>query len=82
MNSSISAQRSATLRRSQPEIRIGRADADLRPLEPFPQVPQSRYPAAADPGPVNPEDNRRVSVYPQVEIEPTANVCPSGPQAD
>src|SRR5690242_18930128 len=34
-------------------------DADLRPLEPLPQAPQSRYPAAAHPGPMNPEDNRR-----------------------
>ena len=35
--------------------------------------------AAADPGPVNPEDRRRLHVYPQVEVEPTADVCPSGP---
>ena len=26
------------------------SDADLRPLEPLPQTPQSRYPPAADPG--------------------------------
>ena len=58
------------------------SDADLRPLEPFPQAPQSRDPPAADPGPVNPEDNRRFSVYPQVEVEPTADVCPSGPARD
>src|SRR5438132_1083649 len=58
------------------------SDADLRPLEPLPQAPQSRNPAAADPGPVNPEDNRRLSVYPQVEVEPTADVCPSGPARD
>ena len=58
------------------------SDADLRPLEPLPQAPQSRDPAAADPGPVNPEDNRRLSVYPHVEVEPTANVCPSGPPRD
>src|SRR5712691_10042652 len=58
------------------------SDADLRPLEPFPQAPQSRDPPAADPGPVNPEDNRRLSVYPQVEVEPTADVCPSGPARD
>ena len=57
-------------------------DADVRPLEPFPQAPQSRDPAAADPGPMNPEDNRRLSVYPQVEVEPTADVCPSGPARD
>src|SRR6478736_4982283 len=57
-------------------------DADLRPPEPLPQAPQSRYPAAADPGPVNPEDNRRLSVYPHVEVEPTANVRPSGPSRD
>jgi hypothetical protein len=31
---------------------------------------------------MNPEDNRRLSVYPQVEVEPTANVCPSGPSRD
>src|SRR5947208_2972805 len=37
---------------------------------------------ATDPGPVNPEDNRRLSVYPQVEVEPTADVCPSGPARD
>jgi hypothetical protein len=58
------------------------SDADLRPLEPLPQAPQSRYPAAADPAPMNPEDNRRLSVYPHVEVEPTANVCPSGPSRD
>src|SRR5262245_46875300 len=56
--------------------------ADLRPLEPFPQAPQSRDPSAAGPGPVNPEDNRRLSVYPQVEVEITADVCPSGPARD
>src|SRR3984957_8931919 len=58
------------------------SDADLRPLEPFPQAPQSRDSPAADPGPVNPEDHRRLSVYPQVEVEPTADVCPSGPARD
>jgi len=31
---------------------------------------------------VNPEDNRRLSVYPQVEVELTADVCPSGPARD
>ena len=40
------------------------SDADLRLLEPFPQAPQSRDSPAADPGPVNPQDNRRLSVYP------------------
>ena len=54
------------------------SDADLRPLEPFPQAPQSRDSPAADPGPVNPEDNRRLSVYPDVEVESTADVCPPG----
>src|ERR671914_1034509 len=58
------------------------SDADLRPLEPLPQAPQSRYPSAADPGPMNPEDNRGLSVYPHVEVEPTANVCASGPSRD
>jgi hypothetical protein len=58
------------------------SDADLRPLEPLPQAPQSRYPAAAHPGPMNPEDNRRLSVYPHIEVEPTADVCPSGPSRD
>ncbi len=58
------------------------SDADLRPLEPLPQAPQSRDPAAADPGPMNPEDNLRLSVYPHVEVERTANVCPSGPARD
>src|ERR1700728_1071108 len=57
-------------------------DADLGPPEPLPQAPQSRYPPAADPGPVNPQDNRRLSVYPHVEVEPTADVCPSGPSRD
>jgi hypothetical protein len=57
-------------------------DADLRPLEPFPQAPQSRDSPAADPGPVNPEDNWRLSVYPQVEVESTADVCPSDPARD
>ena len=50
------------------------SDADLGPLEPFPQAPQSRDSPAADPGPVNPEDNRRFSVYPQVEVESTADI--------
>jgi hypothetical protein len=58
------------------------SDADVRPLEPLPQAPQSRDPTAADPGPVNPEDNRRVSVDPHVEVEPTANVRPFGPSRD
>jgi hypothetical protein len=58
------------------------SDADLRPLQPLPQAPQSRYPAAADPGPMDPEDNRRISVYPHVEVERTANVRPSGPARD
>src|SRR5580704_2251373 len=58
------------------------SDADLRPPEPLPQAPQSRDSPAADPGPVNPEDNRRLSVYPQVEVEFTADVCPSGPARD
>src|SRR5215510_7112019 len=58
------------------------SDADLRPLEPLPQAPQSRDPSAADPGPMNPEDNRRVSVYPHVEVEPTADVRPSGTARD
>jgi hypothetical protein len=31
---------------------------------------------------VNPEDNRRLSVYPQVEVEFTADVCPSGAARD
>jgi hypothetical protein len=31
---------------------------------------------------MNPEDNRRLSVYPHVEVEPTADVCPSGPVRD
>src|SRR5690348_5290640 len=57
-------------------------DADLRPPEPLPQAPQSRYPPAADPGPVNPQDNRQLSVYPHVQVEPTADVCPSGPYRD
>src|SRR5215467_12039852 len=58
------------------------SDADFRPPEPLPQAPQSRYPPAANPGPMNPEDNRRLSVYPHVEVEPTAHVCPSGPPRD
>src|SRR5213076_2928717 len=58
------------------------SDANLRPLEPLPQAPQSRNPPAADPGPVNPEDNRRLSVYPDVEVERTANLCPSDPSRD
>ena len=55
------------------------SDADLRPLEPLPQAPQSRYPAAADPGPMNPEDNRWLSVYPHVEVEPTACLLYTSP---
>src|SRR5689334_15938401 len=58
------------------------SDADLRLLEPLPHAPQSRYAPAADPGPMNPEHNRRLSVYPQVEVEPTADVCPSRPARD
>jgi hypothetical protein len=30
---------------------------------------------------MNPEDNRRLGVYPHVEVEPTADVFPSGPRA-
>jgi hypothetical protein len=55
------------------------SDADLRPLEPLPQAPQSRHPPAADPGPMNPENNRWLSVYPHVEVELTADVYPCGP---
>jgi hypothetical protein len=40
------------------------SDADWRPLEPLPQAPQSRDAPVADPGPMNPEDNRRLSIYP------------------
>src|SRR5580698_1832266 len=58
------------------------SDADLRPPEPLPQAPQSRYPPAANPGPMNPQDKRRLSVYPHVEVELTADVCPSGPSRD
>src|SRR3954452_13503371 len=58
------------------------SDADLRPLQALPQAPQSRYPAAANPGPMNPQDNRRLRVYPHVEVEPTAHVCPSRPSRD
>jgi hypothetical protein len=54
-------------------------DAGLRAPEPLPQAPQSRCPPAADPGPVNPQDKRRLSVYPHVEVELTADVCPAGP---
>src|SRR3954452_18734105 len=50
------------------------SDADLRPLEPLPQAPQSRHPPAADPGPMNPQHNRRLSVDPHVEVERAANV--------
>src|SRR3954470_1329241 len=53
------------------------SDADLRPLEPFPQASQSHNPPAAHPRPVHPKDNRRLSVYPHVEVEPTADVRPS-----
>jgi hypothetical protein len=31
---------------------------------------------------MNPQDNWRLSVYPQVEVELTADVCPSGPARD
>src|SRR4051812_2170721 len=58
------------------------SDADLRPLEPLPQTPQARDPPAADPRPMNPEDNRRLGVYLHVEVELTADVCPSGPARD
>src|SRR3954464_10585782 len=58
------------------------SDADLRPLEPLPQTPQSRYPPAADPGPMNPQDNRRLGGYPHVQVELTADVRPSGPARD
>src|SRR6476646_3217092 len=54
------------------------SDPDLRPLEPLSQAPQSRYPPAADPVPMNPDDNRRLSVYPHVEVERAANVFPLG----
>src|SRR5581483_4827580 len=54
-------------------------DAGLCALEPLPQAPQPRYPAASGPGPVDPQDNRGLSVDPHVEVERTADVCPSGP---
>src|SRR4051812_45408453 len=53
------------------------SDADVRPLEPLPQTPHSRYPPAADPGPMNAEDSRRLGLYPHVEVDLTADVCPS-----
>src|SRR6476659_4140263 len=31
---------------------------------------------------VNPSDNRRLSVYPQLEVELSADVCPSAPMRD
>jgi hypothetical protein len=43
---------------------------------------QSRYPAAPDPRPMNPEDNRRLSVYPQLAVERTSDVRPFGPARD
>src|SRR5689334_4845560 len=58
------------------------SDPSVRPLEPLPQAPQSRNPPTADPGPVNPEDNRRLSVYPHVEVERAADVRPAGPARD
>jgi hypothetical protein len=58
------------------------SNADVRPLEPLPQAPQSREPLAADPGPMNPENNRRLGVDPHVEVERTADVFPSGPARD
>jgi hypothetical protein len=58
------------------------SDAYVRPLEPLPQAPQSRDAAAANPGPVNTEDDRRLSVYLEVEVERTANVRPSGAARD
>jgi hypothetical protein len=57
-------------------------DADMRPQKSFAQAPQSRDTAAADPGPVHPEDHRRLSVYPHIEIERTADVCPPDPTRD
>ena len=80
MNSSSSAQRSATLRRSRPDPNRP-SDADLRPPEPLPQAPQSRYPPAADPGPVNPEDKRRLSVYPQLRLNPPPMSAHPAPRA-
>src|SRR5690348_12650828 len=50
------------------------SDPNMRPLEPLSQAPQSRNPPAADPGPVNPEDNGWLSVYPHVEVERAADV--------
>src|SRR3954452_24007068 len=49
------------------------SDADLRPLEPLPQTPQSRYPPAADPRPVNPEENRRGAVRCRLPARPRAS---------
>src|SRR5687768_7833323 len=58
------------------------SDADVRPLEPLPQAPQSRDPTAADPGPMHPQDDGRLSIDPHVEVEPTADVGPSGLSRD
>jgi hypothetical protein len=68
------------------EVAAGNAnrpsDADVRPLEPLPQAPQSRYPSAANPRPVYPKDKRRLSVDPHVEVERTTDVRPAGPSGD
>lgn len=57
-------------------------DTDLRAPETLPQALKSLYPSAADPGAVNAQDERRLSVYPHVEVELTAEVCPIGPSGD
>src|SRR5205814_7840392 len=58
------------------------SDSDLGALEPIAQASQSSHSAARYPRPMNPEDNRRLSVYSHVELERTADVCPPGPARD
>jgi hypothetical protein len=55
------------------------SDAHVRLLEPLPQPPQSHDALSSNPGPVNPEDDGRIGVDPDVEVEITADVCPPGP---
>jgi hypothetical protein len=46
------------------------------------ELPDDRDAAAANPGPVNPEDDRRLSVNPEVEVERTADVRESDATRD
>jgi hypothetical protein len=53
------------------------SDANSFVLEPLAESSQTKNSAASRPGPVNPEDDWRLSVNPHVEVERTTDVHPT-----